>query len=281
MNRIATLNQAVSQFETSFTYCTPKKYRSLQGFDYLICANKTQAQGSLHVNTYFDYLTFSYYKSNIGRLSTKYSLKIGDIVFYKNFVFAGKTKLLFNETMGLNHYELVSTNEFFSGFIITDNEIIEEILGCDSTRFLLGMNYVIPLIPARLEPPTSTQKFISFDIVETIAHSMPGVIVKDESTYLSQAKSDLVNFIAINLNTKELQDFIQAITNNETFGYAGMPSFKQSFDTFRQGFNIKANIQELSININYCIDTSYEVKQNLISKVNLDLFNITQGDNNE
>lgn len=281
MNRIATLNQAVSQFETSFTYCTPKKYRSLQGFDYLICANKTQAQGSLHVNTYFDYLTFSYYKSNIGRLSTKYSLNIGDIVFYDNLTFAIKSKLLFNETMGLNHYELVSTNEFFSGFIITDNEIIEEILGCDSTRFLLGMNYVIPLIPARLEPPTSTQKFISFDIVETIAHSMPSVIIENETTMLSQAKSDLVQFIAINLNTKELQDFIHTLTNSETFGYAGMPSFKQSFDTFRQGFNIKANIQELSININYCINTLHEVKEQTIEEVNLNLINLTQGDNNE
>ena len=98
---------------------------------------------------------------------------------------------------------------------------------------------------------------------------------------LSQAKSDLVQFIAINLNTKELQDFIHALTNSETFGYAGMPSFKQSFDTFRQDFNIKANIQELSININYCINTPHEVKEQTIDEINLNLINLTQGDNNE
>lgn len=281
MNRVATLNQAVVQFESEFLYCKPKKYRSKQGYDYLICANKIKAQGSLHVNNYFDYFSFSYYEGNIGRLSTKTELKIGDIVFYKNFVFAVKTKLLFNETMGLHHYELISSSDFFTNFILTDTEIKGEILGSDSTRYILAMDYEIPIIPARLEPTKSTQKFIAFEIVESKAHSMPSVIIENETTMLSQAKSDLVQFIAINLNTKELQDFIHALTNSKTFGYSGMPSFKQSFDTFRQDFNIKANIHELSININYCINTPHEVKEQTIEEINLNLINLTQGDNNE
>lgn len=275
MNHLKTLQQAITQFESIFYYCTPKKYRNKQGYDYLICANKTEAKGSIHVNNYFDYKTFGYYENNNARLSTQAELKLNDIIFYNNYTFAIKQKLLFNENMGLNHYELISASDFFKDFIITDNEIKNEIIGNNSTRFILNLNHDIALIPSKLEPQNSTKKFISFEIIETKAQSMPSVINENNNTYLSQAKSDLIQFNAINLNTKELQDFIHVITNNTDFGYYGMPCFKQNNDDFNQGFNIKANIQEMLININYCINTSFEIKEQLINEINLNLLNLT------
>lgn len=276
MNRAGVLNQAVKQFEVVCKYCTPKKYRSKSGYDYLICHDIKDMNASVHVNTYFEYTSFSYYSGNYGKLSTLTELSVGDIVFYKNLIFAVKNKLLFNETMGLNHYEIVACSEYFANFIVLDKQIENEILGSDCTRYLLELKSDIPLIPAKLEPQDSNQKFISFYIVDTIAHSMPNIQVVDGAHLLIQAKQDTVTFYAINLNTQELQDFIVLLTNNNLFGYAGMPAFKQSFDTFKQSFNIKANIHELTLHINYAIDVKATAKEHVIDKINFNLFNLTK-----
>lgn len=282
MNRVTTLQHAVRQFEVEFSYCTPQKYTSIQGFSYLICKEKQSAKGSIHYNEYSDYTDFSSYLGNNAKLSTKQHLKLGDIVFYQNFTFAVKSKLFYNETMGLHHYELISSSDYFNNFILTDKEIQDKMLGSDITRYILGLTFPIPIIPAKLQPELQeAHTFIAFEILETRAHSMPSLIMKDEKQVLQQAKSDYVRFLAINLNTNELQEFLMCLTQSTTFGYAGMPSFKASIDTFKPYFNIKANIQELTIQLNYCIDSEYKADEKVIESINLHLSNLTQGDKHE
>lgn len=271
------LTQAINYFKHSFEYCEPVKYRSTCGFDYLIVQNKKQATGSIHINTYFDYLDFSYYKGTQGKLSTSQKLNVGSLIFFNDLIYSVKTQLSFNEAFNLYHYELIAYETYYKDFIITKEALKNEILSTDSSRFLLSLNYKIALIPAKMEPNNSINKFISFEILETKAYSIASIEYINKKPYVTQAKSDIVRFYGVNLTTQEAQDFINFITTQQDFGYAGFPTWQAYQDNFIKDFKIKANIKVLDVIINYNIITETETQEHIINSVEFNLINLLKG----
>lgn len=273
MSRKALLNQAVSQFATNLQYCIPKRYRTKDNFEYLVYSEKIYFKGSIHFSSYFDYKDFGYFHGSHARLSTATNLTIGNIVFYKDMRYVISEQIAFNETMGIYHFTLENLQEYYDCLIV--NELPQEFenLNTNSSFFILSLDYNIPIIPARFMPQEpNTKKYISFEVQGTKALSIP----YQDNNLLKQVKQDTIIFYAINLNAKELQDFLYFITHQNTFGYAGMPCFKISENTFIENINVRANIQECNIIINYNIATPFNDTEPLIEKVAININQILE-----
>lgn len=252
---------------SSITLYKPSKIQDIYGYQYLLKGEPSQIRGSIHREKFLEDNPFGLYDGARFILSTKSVLNLGDLIEWEDKLWAIGEETSFNGVMNLHHYKIHSLYAYYQGFIIDSQEQSNRILGANSMRYLLKIKSDIPLIPSLFKP--NKNKYISVDIYSTQTLSMP---FKNKDNFIEQNKKDYVRFLAVGLNTNELQEFIFKFNDDlKDFGILKFPQWKEE-RRYNKEFDLKANIWSCELEINYNIITSNRLEDGkLIQKLGIDL----------
>lgn len=245
----------------------PQKIQDVYGYQYLLKGEPSQIRGSIHREKFLEDNPFGLYDSAKFILSTKEVLNIGDLIEWDNELWAIGEETSFNGVMDLHHYKIQALYDYYAEFIIDTREQANRILGANSMRYLLEIPSDIPLIPSLFKP--NQEKYISIDIYNTQTLSMP---YKNRDNFIEQSKKDYLRFLAIGLNTNELQEFIFKFNDDfKDFGILRFPQWREE-RRYNKEFDIKSNIWSCEMEIQYNITTSNQLQDDkLIKKLRIDL----------
>lgn len=238
-----------------------QKLTDIYGYQYLVKGEPTLISGSIHKESFQEENVFGLYEGAKYILSTELDLPLGLIVEWENELWAISHETSFNKVMDLHHYVLHSLYGYYKEFIIDQDAQANRILGSNSMRYLLTMESEIPLIPSLFKP--TLEKYISIDIYTTQTLSLP---YRNADNFIEQNKRDYVRFLALGLDTNELQSFIFKFNEPfPMFGITNFPHWKEE-KRYTKEFDLKANLWSCDIEINYNITTTNKLEDEKLIK---------------
>lgn len=265
MNPKSIISQAPKFYKTPsiFIYET-KTIIDKFGYQYLIKGEKKPLKGAVHVIESFESNAFGRFGAKQILLSTMESgVNIGSVIEVRGELFAVVEHKSKNEVLDENDYKCLSLFDYYKDFIIDEGEQINRILGANSLRYILAMNFNIPVFPSLFTPKAN--KYLSVNIYNSNSRSPS---FKNSDLVLEQYKRDFGELYAVGLDTDELQEVIHALSYEaKDFTLCNYPSWEQ-VNYYDTGFDLKPNIHKTNLEINYkIVGTKKQEAIHLIKKV--------------
>lgn len=234
------------------------------GYQYIIKGNRTPLNCAVHFTESFEENPFGRFGATSILLSTMQEVKIGSIIEAGGQLFAIAEQKPRNNVLDEYDFNCVSVFDYYKEFIIDTEAQANRILGANSTRFFLDMNFDnIPIFPSMFSP--KAEKYLSLNIYSTQTRSTP---YKNAQLVIEQQKKDFAELYAVGLDTNELQKVAYDLMfNSNGFALANFPSWEQ-INRYDLAFDFKPNVQRASLEINYTLTaTQPQNADQLIKKV--------------
>lgn len=269
MNPASLLAQARTEFKNQSPIRTysPQTKQDIYGFKYLIKGPSTIIQGAIHTEKFLEENAFGRFNGASIILSTSAKLNAGDLIEANDDLYAIAHQKPFNDRMQEYDYVCYSLYDYYKEFIIDLEEQSERILGSDSTRFILALDFGdIPIFPSMFSP--NEPKYLKYSPYNSTPIEMPRL---DTQNCIAQTKQDQATLLAVGLDTEELQKVLFVLVKSaKDFGLGNIPAWKQEF-RYNKEFDLKANIQKCDLMINYTITTTTpQEAEKLIERVSWD-----------
>lgn len=268
MNPSSLLAQARSEFKNlaSINAYKPQTKQDIYGFKYLIKGEPIQIQGAIHTEAFLEENAFGRFGGASIILSTSTKLNAGDLIETNNDLYAISHQKAYNDTMKEYDFVCYSIYDYYKDFVVDTEEQTKRILGSDSTRYILALDFGdIPIFPTMFAP--NEPKYLKYSPYNSIAFDMPQLNTADR--LILQTKQDHATLLAVGLDTNELQKVLFDLINFSklnTFGLGSTPSWKTEF-RYNKEFDLKANIHSCDLIINYTItNTTPQEAEKLIER---------------
>ena len=234
------------------------------GYQYLIKGAKKPLKGAVHFVENFESNAFGRFGGTQILLSTMESgVDIGSVIEARGELFAVVKYKSKNKVLDENDYECLSLFDYYKDFVIDEDQQINRILGSNSLRYILTMDFNTPIFPSLFTP--KADKYLSVNIYNSNARSPS---FKNDNLVLEQYKRDFGEIYAVGLNTDELQEISYKLSYEaKDFTLCNYPSWEQ-VSYYDMGFDLKPNIHKTSIEVNYkIVGTKKQEAIHLIKKV--------------
>lgn len=216
---------------------------------------------------------------------TIYLMKMADDDLY----FSVYSLIAYNKEMKNYDYRaelLQNKNKSFIVYDITD--IKDNLMNNSIPLWLLQKERLnIPIFPSFFSPTNYEKEYITIEIIDTQALSMPELEYKgNANNKIRQHKKDRIRLRGLNVSLEKQQEIaynIQVLNDNyneNIFGVSNKINFKMILNDTQKGLGITSNKCQAEFDINYIIETerlskSEDLIKELIIQLNIDNHSLT------
>ena len=239
--------------------------------------------GELVIQTQVNLLDI--FKEHTDDADTVFLMKMADDDLY----FSVYNLIAYNKEMKNYDYRAELLQNKNKSFVVYDiTEITDDLINNSIPLWLLQKERLnIPIFPSFFSPVNYEKEYLTIEIIDTQALSMPHIEYKANSkNKIWQHKKDKIRLRGLNITLQKQQEIaynIQTLNDNykeNSFGISNLINFKSILNDNQKGLGITSNKCQAEFDINYIIETerlykSEDLIKELIIQLNIDNNTIT------